>query len=154
MLILLGRGWHLIRMQATEIEIFGFLFGWDFFLSFFSLFFLFFSFFFNMPSCKTNFQRGNNIQLIFWPVSMSVTVTTWSVLKILPSEKVRMIKIYTNMLLKNVKVWCCESNLVLYFYLLICLNYLVSGIMMNNWRGLAVKNWMKEYAWKKKLLVW
>lgn len=55
-----------------------------------------------------------------------------------------MIKIYTNMLYKNVKVWCCESNLVLYFYLLICLNYLVSEIMMNNWRGLANKTGWKN----------
>lgn len=145
---MLGRGWHLIRMQATEIAIFGFLFGWGSFFFPFLLFFL-------VLTCllvKQNFWEAT-IQYIIdiltnrHECNSDILICLFS--RLLPSEKFRMVKIHTNTLYKNVKVWwCCESNLVLYFYLLICLN-LVSGIMMNNWRGLADKNWMKAYAWKK-----
>lgn len=83
MLISLGRGWHLIRMQATEIAILGF-FVWDFFLSFFLLFFFFSFFFFSSPNLPpVLFLKKPKQLLIKGGLVLKQTLVTAPILRVL-----------------------------------------------------------------------
>lgn len=137
-----GQRLALRENSATETSIWGGLFvlffDWDsppFFFFFFLLFFFLLPAPLEMPSSRTVFLKGSI--WLFWPISTSVTVITTSVCfnDDCHVKFSNWLEFTLTCSTKLVQVRCCESNLVLYFYLLICLNCLVSGILMNNWRA-------------------